>query len=271
MNFEDMHEYPGNSDYYPVPNERLEAWQELLQGLPLYKVAGICSGGEVGLFALLPQVRRELVLVDHSYKSLYFAMVKYLALEKYGAEETYTRLTRATGDEFKALAAEFDGVLPPATCEVWRKRRYDGNAYYDNRTGEEGSDAFSRRAHSVKHMWATLPKERLIKACTKLNKVTFVHGDLTDLATKGKFGLLYLSNALEHNSRTKHHPLLEQIDQLVKPGGHVLTAEAAGFYSNVPPKRGEWEVVNTVSVKDIRGTECRWKYVLYKTPDKAAA
>ena len=69
---------------YVFPNEDVGRWRELVKGKRIKRAAAICSGGEVGFFALLPTVKDELVLIDHNKASLYYALVKYLLLRKHG-------------------------------------------------------------------------------------------------------------------------------------------------------------------------------------------
>lgn len=269
--FVDAHTFPGNQDFYPVPNENLERWETLLQGLRLYKVAGICSGGEVGFFNLLPRVQRELVLVDHSYKALYFAMVKYLALQKYGPEETYKRLTAGYArypettprGAFKALAAEFDPILTPELRACWQR-----GSYSDPR---DGPDVFEGRAPAIGEFWLRQKKEPLIKTCAKLHKVRFVHGDLTDLAKYGKFGLVYLSNALEsnHRNRDRRSSIPAQVARCLKPEGYVLASHSVSAGPRVTYP-SNWEVLNSITPTVRSAGELGWTYNLLQVHPVAA-
>jgi hypothetical protein len=265
--FEDMHDFPGNGDFYATPNESLELWDRLLQGLKLYKVAGICSGGEVGFFNLLPRVQRELVLLDHSYKALYFAAVKYLALQKYGPEETYNLLSSGRGT-YQTLATEFETELPVVLNNAWKRP-----TLYSNHP-RRGADAFESHSTSVARFWQHQKKDVLVKTCAKLHKVTFVHGDLTDLAAKGKFGLVYLSNALESNhlNRERKTSIPAKVAACIKPEGYVLTTHTASMYSNRVTYPENWELVSEAEYQDVpRGPwELEWKYQLRQVHPVAA-
>jgi SAM-dependent methyltransferase len=278
VRFEDVHDFPGNHDYYAVPNERLSKWQELVQGLRVYRAAGICSGGEVGLFALLPIVRSSLTLVDHSYRSLYYAMVKYLALEKYGAEETYRRLTNATHEDLKRLAAEVEADLPEAVRGVWKTRTRHDYDYYDNRPRVvEPGEPFTRKGTSVPSFWRKQKPDPLVRSCKKLSRVTFMHGDLSDLTKRGQFDLIYLSNALEHQTRDGGYASHRAIEQALKPGGHILLSGRRGYarYGQPAPRIGRapqhWEPVVETELRSDGGNEIAWGYALYKVPEAVAA
>jgi SAM-dependent methyltransferase len=254
----------------------MDKWAEFLQGLRPHRAAGICSGGEVGFFNLLLHAQREVVLVDHSYKSLYFAMVKYLALQKYGPD-VYERITKATTEaEFRALAEEFEDALPPKVRTAFLHRgRYDVHGYLiPSRSPEAtGVSAFASRRRDIQDVWSRLPKERVVKSCARLHKVTFLHGDLTDLATKGTFGLLYLSNALEHISgKTRNYPVVQEIEKVVRPGGHVILSHR--YNDSIYDKRpgpDHWEQVNEAAIHSQGVAQLRWCYKLYRIPEKVAA
>jgi hypothetical protein len=261
--FEDVHTFPGNDDFYPVPNESLERWDTLLKGLRVSRIAGICSGGEVGFLSLLPRARRELVLVDHSYKSLYFAIVKYLALRKYGAEETYKRLTELTPEGAQALAAEFEAEIPGPLKAVWEQRL--GYTRYRN-----GADALASRQYEVTAYWKRQAPAKVVKMCAKLDRVRFVHGDLSDLSRFGKFGLVYLSNALESNHRTRDRvcSVPAQVAACLRAGGYVLTTHSE--YAGRSRAPADWELVESMAYGDRNAGELRWKYNLYKVSGAAA-
>lgn len=272
LQFEDAHTFPGNQDFYAVPNEAPERWDQLLQGLRFHNVGGICSGGEVGLFSLLPLAQRKLVLVDHSYKSMYFALVKYLTLAKYGPEEAYKRLTdypsyvswevsEQKKAAFTALAAEFDGVIPAAFHEAWNR----GRDYYSHRQQHPAAAYFASRADGVASFWSRQSPGKVIKTCAKLGKIQFVHGDLTDLAKFGRFGLLYLSNALESNHRNRDRTMSipDKVAACLKPDGYVCTTHSASRYERVKYPEN-WELVNKASATDRFAGETGWTYNLFQ-------
>lgn len=249
LKFEDKHEYSAGG-YYWVPNEELSIWRQFLRDIPINRAAGICSGGEVGLFGLLTHVRKELVLVDHSYASLGIAMLKYQALRELGWQRTQELFTCA---DTTKIHEGLEPILLKLPEKVQAKIRLADVRHYSHTTRDEW-DAVSARVKQ--------------KSCTKLDWVSFVHGDLTDLVDKGPFDLLYLSNALEHNDRNGKAPLTEKVEALVKPGGYVLYCY---FEPAVPHKRREhsWEVIKTDKPRerfDYNRGKLGWTYTLCRIP-----
>lgn len=269
--FEDIHEYKWDG-YYATPNEDTMAWRELLKGTPIYRAAGICSSGEVGLFGILPLVRRELVLIDHSYKSLHVAAVKWLLLKERGAKETHRLCTTGTFAELLAATKAMVPTLPIELKEcfpegAWLQPRETPRYYgvshsYPHTTAYAGSSGGTYDHHKVQDEWHKLSLRVVEKAVQKLDRVKFIHGDLSDLVSEGPFGLLYLSNALSHEGRNNKNngytyynqlrkEIMEQIEAIVKPGGYVVLATSGGYgygydtETGVFAKRG-WELLNKI-------------------------
>lgn len=253
--FKDVHAYSSGGGY-TAPNEAPLVWRELLKGIPVYKAAGICSAGEVGLFGILPLVRENLYLVDHSYHSLSVALAKYLLLREHGPEVARDLLT-ATSQE--KLLSTLDGLKERLPAKVKPNSRHFQS--YDRAT--------------LRWLWNSTPKKILQKSYSKLDKVQFIHGDLIDLAEYGPFGVLYLSNALSHYSRTGKHPIVAEVEKLVKPGGYVVacgsdayTVDGTSFgrYEHLSKR---WELLKTERfVKDGKQHqyEYGWSYHLYRVP-----
>lgn len=233
LHFEDLHEHDAGYGY-ECPNECWLTWRELIKRIPVYKAAGICSGGEVGLFAMLPLVRDELVLVDHSYHSLSYAATKYLLLRDRGWAEA-RRLLREGGPELKAAVEAAQADLPEPLKKEWA--RYRCNLDYNN----------------IKREWEKAKTPVLRKAVQKFAKVSFLHGDLADLAERGPFGLLYLSNALGHVGRNGGGlALLSLVEKALRPGSYVIATGCTDL-----DKR--WQ-----RVASQRAT--MWDHVLYRVP-----
>ena len=243
MTFEDLHPFNGSGGYI-VPNERNQIWRDLVKRLPVHKAAGICSSGEVGFFSILPAVREELVLIDHSYDSLAVALVKYLILRERGPKETHKLFTSGNETSLANAVDSVKGELPPKV----RDSRYTTLSYF--------------HVSSVVREWNNTPTGLVKKAGEKLDKVSFLHGDLTDLVDRGPFGLLYLSNALEHWGRNDRAPVAEQVEKAVKPGGYVI---ACG--SRTPAR---WERVKSFTAGFDRKNPqyITWTQTLYRVPRK---
>lgn len=299
LTFEDLASYedPG---YYIVPNEDTVEWRKLIKGLRVNKAAAICSSGEVGLVAMLPTVRKELVLVDHSYASLSVAMLKYTMLRELGATETKRLLTAATPDELRINLDKFVATLPEKVRKVYAQRvnaRSFERGFVINRPGKkynynkidpktgyyevvEQKDNYEVNGSIVRE-WNRLPHRDVLRSASKLDRVKFLHGDLTDLAAKGPFDLFYLSNALEHSGR-KGRPVVEQVQACIKPGGYAIVAHQGGLpdrsarsgyrsYSNYGScitkiLDAGWTVVSTVK----SSVNIAWQQTLFQVPQAKA-
>lgn len=241
--FEDVNTFDGGYSYY-TPNEDFKIWRSLLRDIPIHRAAAICSAGEVGLFGLLSHVRRDLVLVDHSYGSMGVALLKYAALREYGWEKTVAAFRKHNSDEWKAL---FDPLIEQLPENIRAKLRADNFRGYGSYIARE---------------WDRVPTWVRRKACRKLDRVSFLHGDLSDLIERGPFDILYASNAFGHNNREGKRPEIEQVKAALKPGGYLICASYTAPEQDglilVKTARGgySWETPNCIS----------WTYFLYRTP-----
>lgn len=248
MKFEDLHDHVG-SETYLVSNEEVHVLRDMVKKLRVERAAGICSAGEVGLLALLPLTRRELVLVDHNYGSLSVAMRKYLLLRERGARDTIRLLTgKSTGNELHATLHGYESLLPERVARslshaAFTRSSYDGSALLVG-------DVFTA--------WKALPARLTAKAARKLDRVTFLHGDLTDLQARSPFDLLYVSNALEHSSRLRRRLTVDgDLQGILKPGGYLIGCGA---------DRGA-EALGWAPLDRRQGR--RWTYWLFRSPEAA--
>lgn len=261
MNFEDVNSFSVSG--YLVPNECVKTWNELLDGVSVNRAAGICSGGEIGFFSLLPHVRRELVLVDHSYYSLAAAMYKYLVLRKLGWKEAHQLFTGDDPERAQAVSSQVKTELPDVLQQAFTAVEQDAGVGLS-------------RHKSVKGFWKRVPEEILKDAFKRLDKITFIHGDLSDLEHRGPFGLLYLSNALEHSGRiVSKIQLKAAITRAVRPGGLIVLTGRHG--SSRDRTDGAWERVKTVSHRapgyrepayDPEYYTISWSHQMYRVPKK---
>jgi hypothetical protein len=241
MEFEDKHSYAA-SGYFVCPNESTKDWYEMLKGTPIYRAAGICSSGEVGFFGMLPIVRRKLVLIDHSYTSLNVAMSKFCILNAKGPKETYRLFTTAEHQEVHDVIAGVQNQLPVSVKNhvgqyerPWFAGSKINKETYNPRTGYYDPVAdgvfHSYAVWEIQNHWNQhITPAQVVKAYNKLHLVKFIHGDLADLEEDGPYGLLYLSNALEHNNRDRRRPQFEALKKYLRPGGYVFNSGRGGLH-----------------------------------------
>lgn len=237
-----------------APNEDFKVWYDFLKHIPVQRAAGICSAGEVGFFSILPLVRKELVLVDHSYKSLSIAMVKYLVMRQEGYREAHRLFTRGSREELHNVYTKVGATLPGSVGKALRDlQRYDYVSPYAQ-----------HNSHKIQRVWDTVNTCSLRKAHTKLDLVSFLHGDLKDLVERGPFDVLYLSNALDGTHRGRDGSVqVAQINAAVKPGGYVILAESDYYKSGAETFPG-WEKVK--ELKNHTYGSNAWVYKMFKTP-----
>lgn len=208
--FEDRHAaYTATG--YSVTNEEPVLFNTLLKNRTFKKVAAISSAGEVPLIVLIPRTREQLVLVDHSYKSLATTYLKIVLLRTLGARELRRLLTSGQPtmirEKIEAAAAEVPTPLQPS---LDRYNLNDGELNYN-----------------LRREWYFTPLDKLREAARRLEQITIsmVHGDLLDIADSAPFDLLYISNALDGAHRRRNGTSLTPplIDPLVGPRGIVLS------------------------------------------------
>lgn len=253
INFEDLHPYAATSQYV-IPNEDHRTWRELLKSFHVGRVAGICSGGEIGLFSLLPLARKDVVLVDHSYGSLGHAMTKYGLLQERGWRDAYRLITSPDAvNELYATVKDIIKCLPDPI-----KSRYESNTGYNNpfvgphygvysRGNPEGIGVYP----GVPRVWKNIERSLIKKAVEKLDRVSFIHGDLSDLIERGPFDVLYISNALEHSGRSGA-PVVDEISRIVKKNGLIVSCDHGRA-------RGKWMT--------LKSEPCRysaWRCSIYR-------
>lgn len=275
--FEDKTDFDGGVGYV-CPNENVEHWRSLVKGKHIRRAAGIASGGEVGYFALLPTVREELVLVDHAYASLRYAMQKYLVIKHCGFDEAQRLFTKGTRKEVQEVINKIRDAIPAKVRNARDSYDYDYYGRYDgDRLARVAGDNGNYCRGALPAIWNNVPKRVGQKVVQKLDKVTFVHGDFRSL--EGPFDLFYLSNAWESGNGNRGNIVVAEIDKLVKRGGHVLItgrepyrsnymSYSAGVSSN-PKTRvtgipEDWECLDIQKVKSPYGM-AEWQYELYQT------
>lgn len=281
--YEDVHKHEWKG-YYAIPNENVFRWRDMLKNTPIYRAAGICSSGEVGFFGILPLVRRELVLIDHSYKSIQVAALKYLLLREKGARETLRLLTQGTQDEIAQEVKALADKLPEGLRSCFDKN-VDGlwmqpktpldrnyNSYYYDSSYYGWASATDQPSYDLPKLhkeWARYPLGLVQKAARKLDRVSFLHGDLTDLAERGPFGLVYLSNALQHESRERgkrdySDSALEKVEAAVKKGGYVILAVSVYDTINAKTRNRGWTLCGSNKKQAGDATGMGWEHQMWR-------
>jgi hypothetical protein len=122
--------------------------------------------------------------------------------------------------------------------DAWYRKQYPAQAewnkknpvpqpppnYYNGYT--RGFDDFWASAGAIIRIYQEIGQKAVAQFRAKRDKVKFLHGDLSDLEARGPFDLVYLSNALQFNTREGkrggHDPL-----KWVKPGGYIALTNYA--------------------------------------------
>lgn len=242
MNFVDAHQYDGRNTLYARSNESIAQWDEALGDIKVDNVAGIASGGEVSYFAMLPRANKRMVMIDHSYGSLYYALAKYALIEKMTCKEVHALFTT---EGVTAIGKALEGVDVPLPPERTPKSVIKQYAVYDWRWAGQ----------SLHTCWRHIPEEKVTHLKRNRHKIEFIHGDINDLVDRGQFDLLYLSNALDYVGRNGNGSKFE-LDKIVAPGGFVAYSFQDDGYSYNPhgsvahrssyQKIKDWPIVSTV-------------------------
>ena len=221
---------------YKVTNETVTIFDKLLEGRKRFgKVGCIASGGEVWLASLLPRAK-ELFAVDHSYAALLCSYGKAVLLSQLGPSGFRELLKTKTHQEFDAL-------LKSVAPEELRTKIKIGYGW----TVGDHDEAL--------RVWATIPDEALAASAKKIDKVTLIHGDLSDIEKYGPFDVAYVSNAFEHTGRDGYEkrPSLNNLPPL-KNRAIVLSTHAK---APMTPITQEWDLCG----KHDLG---QWSHVLYR-------
>jgi hypothetical protein len=233
---------------FSVTNEESAVLKELLGRRTFKKTAAICSGGEMLFFLFLP-CSKSVVAIDHSYNSLRAAYLKALLLDTLGAKNLHDLLM--TGDK-DLLAGALNKVAKLLPKPLVPAEKYK----YPNYPPPPLPDAI----RDLRKEWHRISVTTLEKAKSRLKSLAFVHGDLSDVASKGPFDLVYISNALEHVDRTGKNPEVAKVLELVAPGGYLLLTT------------GDYKPLLTHSsltlVKSIKGFYTTWQHCLYQKKDE---
>lgn len=235
--YEDVNEFDPRWPF-STTNEDVTLWQEILKDVDIHDAAAICSGGEIGLFLLLPRISSRLVLVDHSYESLYYALVKYILLKERDSGEVYSLFTdRLKTSELGSAVGAISHLLPAKVSLKY--------------------ESIMERHLEISRVWMKIPESNVSQAKEKLDQVKFIHGDMSDLQREEPFGFFYISNALEHEDRNRTKPDIAAIQSVVRPGGFILCSSGS-FAPKLPQA---WELVEQ---RKDPNTTYGWMLNLYR-------
>lgn len=230
LKFEDLHPKDMASGYY-VTNETPELLRDMLlkQKGHVERAAGICSGGEVPFFVLLPAAN-EVIAIDHTYGALVVTAIKAAILEKLGPHGTMNLFTERTYEDFIKVVLDVKDAVP----EIWRS-----HFSIDKQFSKEYN------FNHFKREWFLAGIEILEIAHRNLHKLKLVHGDLSDLSKFGTFDCIYTSNAFgEHLNRDGMYPTVKAIEPALKADGVILHTSNLGAnwkaLSNSPGGRTTW-------------------------------
>ncbi len=213
MQFTDLNDKFNGPHIYNVTNEEPEVInRKLLAGSTYGKIGSIASSGDVVILCLLHRVREQLFAVDHSYGSLYCAYEKALLLRELGAKKL-TGIVEANNQ------AGYNAAVRLLQAKIPEKIR--------------GKASTSYNLSGIRKEWFYTGQAAVIRSRRNLDKLHFVHGDLTDLIPYGPLDLLYISNAQEHTDKTGRCPSLNKIGSSLAIGGHLLVAsnQATPYYT----------------------------------------
>jgi hypothetical protein len=228
---------------YGCTNEEPELLRTFLTKRTFDRIAAIASAGEMTYFLLLPRCNQELVAVDHSYRSLYVSYAKAALLDKLGPRKTKKLFVEGTPVQV------YDEVAKLTIPEVLKSK-----VRMDHALG-------SLDLQGVRREWFYASEGVLRQAAKKLDKLTFLHGDLTDLS--GKFNLLYVSNAHEHSGRHGRGPQSNDFSSLMTDDGAILAAHT--FMSSYGTSHAAKVVfADWNPTKQLKGFRTAWHYMLYE-------
>lgn len=205
--FEDIYPGKGYGGGYMVTNEDPGTIQKLISGKHFRRFGGIAGGGDQLLQSFLP-VSREAVVVDHCYKSLWGLWVKILLLDALGADG-FLQLLWSDAIQFTKAVNQ---VAPHVPANVKGQVTDSWGILYTP----------DLNLPNLQPYWTNVDPLKLRESVRKLHRVTVLHGDLTDLASRGPFDLFYLSNALEHFDRLSRYPDPTMVLKPVVRGGTVV-------------------------------------------------
>lgn len=209
--FEDLYPSFTVTGYF-CTNEEPELYRQLLRKQPLKNVGCIASGGDVPMFVFLAR-GTKVIAIDHSYHSLTACAIKVELLRTRSPrqfKELFT--TDRPYAEVKAVVTGLIDRLPEVLQQHARSALFFTLTDYANQRKETHFVPLSVIAETKKY----------------LDKLTLLHGDISDLSKYGPFDCLYISNILGHYGRDRRPPLHSSFKDLLRPKGILVSTGGAG-------------------------------------------
>jgi hypothetical protein len=254
--FEDKHP-KHTAEGYAATNEEPEAHRKLISNKRFKRAASIASGGEIPYCVLLSR-SDEVVAVDHSYRAIIMCYLKAVLLNTLGPRGMKALFVESSYEDVKAVLLEAAKLMPQVLQD--KVNWADKQPYYDYYS-ESANRRYSVLSISdIKYLRREAfftPLATLEAVVKRLDQVTLVHGDLSDLKLYGgNFDILYASNAMGHTNRDKKYPTFSQFEELVKPDGYILMT--TGYGTKTDPKLP----TTLKEIKRISGLRSDWDHVL---------
>jgi hypothetical protein len=233
---------------YAATNEEPLIFNSLLGKKKFSLGGGIASGGEIPLFVLLPRCDK-VIAIDHSYKALSAIWLKLLLLDKIGPAEMKRTLLE---DNYESFIKKLNDVLQhvPESIRKYVTLKHSQGHPYTSPTFSSSDFSDTRRE------WLKITAKEMQLALNRIDRLTLVHGDLSDLKPYGKFDIFYTSNATGHSNRDGKNPRASDFASYLKPKGLYLTV--AQIYND-----NRWKQLKTVN-----GTNSSWQYYIYQRKAK---
>jgi hypothetical protein len=251
--FEDRHPGFDASDVggYGVTNEEPDIFRRMLRGKRFNKVGCISSAGDMLLYTLLSK-SKQVVAVDHCYRSLSAAYAKIILFHEYGAEDGKKIIMNDAYGDFVKKIENLKGAFPE---KVWERKPFLGSNHYNPISSHDWLGCRREVFYT--------PDSTLRAALKRLDRVTFVHGDFSDIAEDGPFDLLYISNFLGHRDRAGRYPSISVVKDMLKNGGYLLSC-----VTNVGD-REEIRDLAFLEIESMKGIRTNWKHFLHQKVTRA--
>lgn len=264
--FEDKNGFQGQT-HYPVANESCQRWKEVLKNIKVKTAGGIAGGGEISLFGILPSVSEKLVLVDHSYISLWALIGKFGTIEKLGAEKAVNLMRtpapinivrsggynaagrRVKGGQYNQYG-EFVGDMNPYSHLLTEPTKELYACFLEANKGlvtetDRMEECGYWPLQALSQRWQEVEVEDCEALLNSKVELQVCHGDISDLTEHAPLELLYLSNALQYAGRNGKE---FKIGEIVEKGAYIA------YTGSSDPYYGTRSTAKTVTLGGVKCT-----------------